>query len=76
MSFRLVVRFPGRNGIPGYCDCALASEALAVRRRLTKSNVQVEQILDLRTDEQGTVSAAELEALAQRERVERQRASP
>ena len=75
MSFRLIVRFPGRRGIPGYSECALASEALSVCRRLAKSSVQVEQILDLRAGDETPITAAELEAMAQRERVGRHRAA-
>jgi hypothetical protein len=75
MSFRLLVRFPGRRGVPGYSDCALASEALAVCRRLARSSVQVEKILDLRAGDETPITTAELEAMAQRERVDRHRAA-
>lgn len=70
MSFRLIVRFPGRHGIPGISECALASEAFTVYRRLGKSSVRVEQILDLRAGHETPITGAELEAMAQRERLD------
>ena len=75
MSFRLLVRFPGRRGIPGYGECDLASEALSVCRRLAKSSVQVEKILDLRAGGETPLTVPELEAMAQRERFERNKAA-
>jgi hypothetical protein len=70
VSFRLIVRLPGRSGLPGTSDCALASEAFTVYRRLAKSSVRVERILDLREGHEAPITGAELEAMAQRERLE------
>jgi hypothetical protein len=73
MAFRLIVRLPGRRGIPGLSECALASEAFSVYRRLAKARVQVEQILDLREGHETPITSAELEAMAQCERHDRHR---
>jgi hypothetical protein len=70
MSFRLIVRFPGRHGIPGISECTLASEAFTVYRRLGKSSVRVEQILDLRAGHEVPITGTDLEAMAQRERLD------
>jgi hypothetical protein len=69
MSFRLILRLPGRHNLPGTSDCALASEAFAVYRRLAKTSVRVEQILDLRAGCEAPITGVELEAMAQRERL-------
>ena len=71
MSFRLIVRLPGAHGIPGYSECALASDAFAIYRRLARTRVRVEQILDLRSGHETPISGPELEAIAQRERCDR-----
>ena len=68
MSFRLIVRLPGERGMPGYAECALASEAFAIYRRLARTRLRVEEILDLRTGHRKPITEAELEAIAQRER--------
>jgi len=68
-SFRLIMRLPGPRGLPGVSDCALASEAFTVYRRLARSSVRVEQILDLRAGGEAPITGAELEAMAQRERL-------
>ena len=70
MSFRLIVRLSG-DGTPGHGDCALASDALALYRRLGRTRVRVEEILDLRRGGKARISSAELEAIALRERCER-----
>ena len=71
MSFRLIVRLSGDRGTPGHGDCALASDALALYRRLGRTRVRVEEILDLRRGGKARISSAELEAIALRERCER-----
>lgn len=68
MSFRLIVRLPGRHGLAGSGDCERASEALGFYRRLSRSRMKVEQILDLRQGREQPITAPELEAIAQRER--------
>ena len=74
-SFRLIVRLPGGNGGPGYSECALASDALALCRRLARTRLRVEQVLDLRAGHERSISGPELEAIAQRERCDRHQAS-
>ncbi len=54
--------------MPGYAECALASEAFAIYRRLVRTRLRVEEILDLRTGHRKPITEAELEAIAQRER--------
>ena len=73
MSFRLIVRLPGERGGPGYSDCTLASDALAIYRRLSRTSLRVERILDLRSDRERQITGHELEAIAQRERCDRHR---
>jgi hypothetical protein len=75
VSFRLIVRLPGRAGLPGTSDCTWASEAFTVYRRLAGTGVRVEKILDLRAGGKTPITGAELEAMAQRERCERHRAA-
>lgn len=75
MSFRLIVRLPGRRNIAGYSECALASEAFTVYRRLVRTSVRVEKILDLRAGHETPITGAELEAMAQRERCDRHKAA-
>ena len=75
MSFRLIVRLSGDRGTPGYGDCALASDALALCRRLARTRVRVEEILDLRRGGEARISGAELEAIALRERCDRHEAA-
>jgi len=75
MSFRLIVRLPGRRSIAGYSECALASEAFIVYRRLARTSVRVEKILDLRAGRETPITGAELEAMAQRERCDRHKAA-
>jgi hypothetical protein len=74
MSFRLIVRLSGDRGTPGYGDCALASDALALCRRLARTRVRVEEILDLRRGGETRISGSELEAIALRERRDRHEA--
>lgn len=71
MSFRLIVRLSGDRGTPGYGDCASAGDALALCRRLARTRVRVEEILDLRRGGEARISGPELEALALRERCDR-----
>ena len=73
MAFRLIVRLPGRRGIPGCSECALASEAFSVYRRVAKTTVRVEQILHLREGHETPITSAELEAMAQCEGRDRHR---
>jgi hypothetical protein len=75
MSFRLIVRLPGRRDIAGYSECVLASEALTAYRRLARSSVRVEKILDLRAGHETPITGAALEAMAQRERCDRHKAA-
>jgi hypothetical protein len=75
MSFRLIVRLSGDRGTPGYGDCALASDALALYRRLGRTRVRVEEILDLRRGREMQISGPELEAIALRERCDRHAAA-
>lgn len=75
MSFRLIVRLSGDRGTPGYGDCALASDALALCRRLARTRVRVEEILDLRRGGQTRISEPELEVIALRERCDRHEAA-
>lgn len=67
MSFRLIVRLPGRHGLAGSGECELASEALGFYRQLGRSRLRVEQILELRQGREIPITAPELEAIAQRE---------
>lgn len=67
MSFRLIVRLSGDRGTPGYGDCALASDALALYRRLARTRARVEEILDLRQGREIRISGPELEAIALRD---------
>ena len=71
MSFRLIVRLPGEDGLPGTGDCELASDAFALYRRLARTRLRVEEILDLRAGERRPITASELEAIAQSERRDR-----
>ena len=71
MSFRLIVRLSGDRGTPGYGDCAQASDALALYRRLSRTRVRVEEILDLRRGGETQISGPELEAIALSERRDR-----
>jgi hypothetical protein len=71
MSFRLIVRLSGDRGTPGYGDCPLASDALTLCRRLARTRVRVEEILDLRRGQGTRISGPELEAIALRERCDR-----
>jgi len=73
MSFRLIVRLPGRGSPPAYSECALASDALTIYRRLARTRVRVEKILDLRACRENPITGAELEAIAQQERCDRHR---
>ena len=75
MSFRLIVRLSGDRGTPGYGDCALASDALPLYRRLGRTRVRVEEILDLRRGGEMQISGPELEAIALRERCDRRAAA-
>lgn len=75
MSFRLIVRLSGDRGTPGYGDCASASDALALCRRLARTRVRLEEILDLRRGGETRISGAELEAIALRERCDRHEAA-
>ena len=75
MSFRLIVRLPGCRSIAGYSECALASEAFTVYRRLARTSVRVEKILNLRAGHETPITGAELEAMAQRERRDRHKAA-
>ena len=75
MSFRLVVRLPGDRRGPGYSDCTRASDAYAILRRLSRTRLRVEQILDLRSGRTQEISAPELGAIAQCERRDRGRTS-
>jgi hypothetical protein len=75
MSFRLVVRLPGERGGPGYSDCTLASDALSIYRRLSKTRRRIEKILDLRSDGERQITGHELEAIAQCERQGKEGAS-
>jgi hypothetical protein len=67
MSFRLIVRLSGDRGTPGYGDCASASDTLALCRRLARTRVRVEEIIDLRRGEETRISGSDLEAIALRE---------
>lgn len=67
MSFRLIVRLPGRHGLAGSGECELASETLGFYRQLGRSRLRVEQIVDLRQGRETPITAHELEAIAQRE---------
>ena len=67
MSFRLIVRLPGRHGLAGSGECEFASEALGFYRQLGRSRLRVEQILHLRQGRETPITAPELEAIAQRE---------
>ena len=75
MSFRLIVRLSGDRGTPGYGDCPLASDALALYRRLARTRVRVEEIIDLRRGQETRISGPELEAIALRERCDRHEAA-
>lgn len=75
MSFRLIVRLSGDRGTPGYGDCALASDAVALCRRLARTRVRVEEILDLRRGGETRISESELEAIALREHCDRHEAA-
>jgi hypothetical protein len=75
MSFRLIVRLSGDRGTPGYGDCALASDALALCRRLSRTRVRVEEIIDLRWGGETRISVPELEAIALGERRDRHAAA-
>lgn len=75
MSFRLIVRLSGDRGTPGYGDCALASDALALCRSLGRTRVSVEEIIDLRSGGATRISRPELEAIALRERRDRHEAA-
>jgi hypothetical protein len=75
VSFRLIVRLPGERGMPGYAECALASEAFAIYRRLVRTRLRVEEILDLRIGHCQPITEAELEAIAQRDRRRRHQAA-
>ena len=75
MSFRLIVRLSGDRGTPGYGDCALASDALALCRHLARTRVRVEEIIDLRRGVETRISGPELEAIALRERCDRHEAA-
>src|SRR5258707_14313739 len=74
-SFWLIVRLPGEHGGPGYSECGLASDALALCRRLARTRLRVEQILDLRAGHERSISGPELEAIAQHDRCDRHQAS-
>lgn len=67
MSFRLIVRLSGDRGTPGYGDCASASDALALCRRLAHTRVRLEEIIDLRRGGETRISGSDLEAIALRE---------
>jgi hypothetical protein len=75
MSFRLIVRLSGDRGTPGYGDCASAADALALCRRLARTRVRVEEIIDLRRGGETRISGPELEAIALRERCDRHEAA-
>jgi hypothetical protein len=75
MSFRLIVRLSGDRGTPGYGDCASATDALALCRRLARTRVRVEEILDLRRGKETRISGPELEAVACHERRDRHEAA-
>lgn len=75
MSFRLIVRLSGDRGTPGYGDCASASDALALCRRLARTRVSLEEIIDLRRGGETRISGSELEAIALRERSDRHEAA-
>ena len=75
MSFRLIVRLPGERAGPGYSDCTRADDALAMYRRLSRTRLQVEKILDLRSGREQQISGPELEAIALSERCARSQAS-
>jgi hypothetical protein len=75
MSFRLIVRLPGERGGPGYSDCTLASDAFAIYRRLSRTRLRVEKILDLRSGRERQISGPELAAIVQRERCDQHEAA-
>jgi hypothetical protein len=75
MSFRLTVQLPGSRTLRGYSECAQASEAFTVCRRLAGTRVRVVEILDLRGGDRKAITSAELEAIAQSERHRRHRAA-
>ena len=75
MSFRLTVQLPGSRALRGYSECAQASEAFTVCRRLAGTRVRVVEILDLRSGDRKAITSAELEAIAQSERHRRHRAA-
>jgi hypothetical protein len=74
MSFRLVVRVSGDRGLFGVGEYERASDAFALYRRVTRSRARVEEIVDLRGGGEVSISSAELEAIALRERCRRYRA--
>jgi hypothetical protein len=69
MSFRLIVQLPGDRSMRGYSECALASEAFSLCRHLAATRVRVVEIFDLRDGDQRAITSAELEAIAQRQRL-------
>lgn len=75
MSFRLIVRLSGDRVTPGYGDCPLASDALALYRRLGRTRARVEEIVELGRGGERRISGPDLEAIAQRERVDRHKAA-
>jgi hypothetical protein len=68
MRFRLIVRLPGAGGGLGYSDCTRADDALAIYRRLSRTRLKIERILDLRSGREQQIGGPELEAITLRER--------
>jgi hypothetical protein len=75
MSFRLTVELPGKRATRGTSECAPASEAFAVCRQLATTRLRVIEILDLREGSGKSISAPELEAIAQGERLGRHKSA-
>jgi|FEC22Drversion2_1045045.scaffolds.fasta_scaffold00458_4 hypothetical protein len=75
VSFRLTIELLGKHTMRGYGECARASEAFALYRRVTKTRQWVVEILDLRDGESRRITGPELEAIAQREGLERHKAA-
>ncbi len=75
MSFRLTVRLPGNRGMHGHGECALASDAFALYRRVAKARQWAVEILVLRDGEERRISGPELEAIAVREHLDRHKAA-
>jgi len=71
MPFRLTIRYPGNRSVLCYSESALAGDVLAVYRRLASNFGQRIELLDFRDGEGRPITAPELEAIAQCERLDR-----